>query len=48
MADLGLAAKLGDRYRGDGAKCANMSAALFAVMSLVAILIASSEPAGAC
>ena len=38
-ADLGLAAKLGDRYRGDGAKCANMSAALFAVMSLVAILI---------
>ena len=38
-ADLGLAAKLGDRYRGDGAKCANMSAALFAVMSLIAILI---------
>ena len=27
-ADLGLAAKLGDRYRGDGAKpCANMTAA---------------------
>ena len=38
-ADLGLAAKLGDRYRGDGAKCANMAAALFAVMSLIAILI---------
>ena len=38
-ADLGLAAKLGDRYRGDGAKCANMTAALFAVMSLIAILI---------
>ena len=38
-ADLGLAAKLGDRYRGDGAKCANYTAALFAVMSLVAILI---------
>ena len=38
-ADLGLAFKVSDRYRGTGATCANVAATFFAVLSLVAILV---------